>query len=115
MGLRGDYVKRLVAKRRLKHGCDQCRNPILKGHIYYRKRTVFQDYDTIDKCGIFAVTTTYCPKCKYTNEQRNVRFEKFKKECKHPKEFINEVWTYVPGEAVKEPSHCECMLCGSYL
>lgn len=108
-------MKRLIAKRRLKHGCDQCKEPILKGHVYYRKRTVYHDCDTFDDCRIFAVTTTYCPRCKYRNEQREIRFKKFKEKCTHPEEFINEVWTYIPGEAVKEPSHCECMLCGSML
>lgn len=108
-------MKRLIAKRRLKNGCDQCRKPILKGYIYYRKRTVFHDYDTENDCGMFAITTTYCPKCKYRNEQRKLRYEKFKEKCNHPKEFINEVWTYIPGEAVKQPDYCECGLCGRKL
>lgn len=103
-------MKRLVAKRRLKHGCDQCRKPILKGHVYYRDRSVF-----VDEGKIFASSITYCSKCRYENEQHKPRYEKFKEKCKHPKEFINEIWTYIPGEAVKEPSHCECMLCESYL
>lgn len=103
-------MKKLIAKRRLKHGCDQCKEPILKGHVYYRKRTIFTEDGKV-----YGYTTTYCPRCKYRNEQRKVRFEKFKGKCHHPKEFINEVWTYIPGEAVKQPSHCECMLCESYL
>lgn len=108
-------MKILIAKRKLKNGCDQCRIPILKGHVYYRKRTVFHDYDTIDRCGIFAVTTIYCPKCKYRNENRDLRFKKFKKQCLHPLEFIEEIWTYIPGEAVKEPSHGICRLCGNII
>lgn len=105
-------MKLLVAKRRLKHGCDQCRKPILKGHVYHRKRKVFVD-DIFG--GVYGYSINYCPKCKYRNEQREIRFEKFKKVCTHPEKFIKEVWTYIPGEAVKEPSHCECMLCGSLL
>lgn len=103
-------MKRLIAKRRLKYGCDQCRKPILKGRVYYRKRTVCKE-----DWGIWSYSVTYCPRCKYKNEQREIRFKKFKEKCNHPEEFVNEVWTYIPGEAVKEPSHCECMLCGSYL
>lgn len=103
-------MKLLVAKRRLKHGCDQCGKPILKGQVYYRRRDVFTD-----DIGVYGYTTNYCPRCKYRNEQREIRFKRFKEKCTHPEEFINEVWTYIPGEAVKEPSHCECMLCGNYL
>lgn len=103
-------MKRLIAKRRLKNGCDQCGKLILKGYIYYRKRTVF-----VEKSGLFGYTITYCPKCKYRNEQHNLRYVKFQDKCTHPEAFIEEIWTYIPGEAVKEPSHCECMLCGSIL
>lgn len=103
-------MKSFVAKRRLKHGCDQCRKPILKGQVYYRKRFVFTD-----DMGVYGSNLTYCPKCKYSNEQQELRYEKFRDKCRHPEEFINEVWTYIPGETVKEPSYCECMLCGSYL
>jgi len=103
-------MKRLIAKRKLKFGCDQCRKPILKGHIYYRKRNVFTEDSEI-----FGYTLNYCPKCKYENKKRELRFENFKKKCTHPEEFINTVYTYIPGEAVKEPSHSECGLCGNIL
>lgn len=103
-------MKKLVAKRRLKNGCCQCKKPILKGHVYYKKRTV-----CTEEWGIWSYAITYCPKCKHRNENRDLRFKKFKEKCKHPKEFIDEIWTNMPGEAVKEPSHCECRLCGSYL
>lgn len=103
-------MKKLIARRRLKHGCDQCKEPILKDQVYYRKRTVFTDEGKV-----YAYTTTYCPKCRYENEQREIRFKKFKEKCTHPEKFINEIWAYIPGEAVKEPSHCECMLCGKVL
>lgn len=101
-------MKLLVAKRKLKNGCDWCGKPIFKGNVYYRRRDVFTD-----DMGIYGHTTIFCPKCKYKIEQHNLRHEKFKKVCKHPEEFVNEVWRYIPGETVKEPSHCECMLCGS--
>ena len=103
-------MKRLIAKRRLKHGCGQCKNSILKGNIYYKERVVF-----VEKSGVFGYTNTYCPKCKYRNEQHNLRYESFKDKCTHPEAFIEEIWTYIPGEAVKEPSHCVCRLCGSIL
>lgn len=104
-------MKRLIAKRRLKNRCDQCNQIISKGHVYYRKREVFSD----DIMGVYGYTITYCPKCKYKNEQRKLRYEKFKEKCIHPEEFINEVWGYIPGEAVKEPWYCECRLCGQIL
>jgi hypothetical protein len=28
---------------------------------------------------------------------------------------VEEIWTYIPGEAVKEPSHCVCRICGKTL
>ncbi|MSU03548.1 hypothetical protein [Tissierella pigra] len=103
-------MKKLIAKRRLKHGCDQCKEPILKGQVYYRKRTVI-----VEEGKMFGYTVIYCSKCKYKHKQWKPRYEKFKEKCNHPEKFINEVWTYIPGEAVKEPSHCECMLCGKIL
>lgn len=103
-------MKKLIAKRRLKHGCDQCKELILKGHVYYRKRTVF-----VEDSKVYGYTITYCSRCKYRNEQRKIRFEKFKEKCHHPKEFIHEVWCYIPGEAVKQPDYCQCMLCGKVL
>lgn len=103
-------MKRLIAKRRLKHGCDQCKEPILKGQIYYRKRTVFAEDNKV-----YGHTFTYCPRCKYRNEQRKIRFGKFKAKCHHPDKFIDEVWCYIPGEAVKQPDYCQCILCGRVL
>jgi len=104
-------MKRLIAKRRLKYGCDQCKELILKGQVYYRARTIFVD----DYNRVYGSSITFCPKCKYELEQHKSRYLKFQNKCIHPNEFINEIWTYIPGEAVKEPSHCECRLCGSYL
>lgn len=103
-------MKRLIAKRRLKTGCVQCKKIISKGQVYFKKRTVFTDDGKV-----FGFETTYCPKCKYRNEQREMRFKKFKAKCNHPKDSINEVWTYIPGEAIKQPDYCECMLCGTRL
>lgn len=103
-------MKKLVTKRRLKNGCDQCKKPILKGDIYYRKSLAL-----VAEKRISGFTITYCPKCKYRNDQHNLRYGRFTDKCTHPESFIDEIWTYIPGEAVKEPSHCVCILCGSYL
>jgi len=103
-------MKRLIAKRRLKHGCDQCRKSILKGHVYYRNRTVFTEDNKV-----YGYTVTCCSKCNYKAEQRYERQVLFNSKCTHPKEFVEDTWTYITGESVKEPSHSICRLCGNII
>lgn len=102
-------MKKLIAKRRLKYGCDQCHKPILKGDTYFKKRIIRPGEIVI------AYDMNYCPKCKYKNEQHEKRFEEFKKRCEHPKKFIETEWDYIPGECVKEPQYDYCRLCGEIL
>lgn len=100
-------MKLLVAKRKLKNRCIFCNKEILKGQSYYRKRIVIETEDSI-----YGYTTYICPKCKWKNESAQGRFEKFKSRCKHPERFVEEIWSYIPGEAVMQPDHLECRLCG---
>lgn len=99
-------MKKSIAKRRLTRKCDYCNKTTFKGEVYYKDRTVIVEWGEI-----FAYTIYTCPKCKYKRKQSKLRFEKFKGKCEHPEEFTEEIWTYIPGEAVKEPSHRECRLC----
>ena len=103
-------MKRKVAKRKLKRTCDQCGKRFFKGHVYYVQRVVFA-LDNI----ISAYEYTCCAKCNYEDQRRKERYERFKESgvCKHP--VIDEVWSYMPGEAVMEPDHDECLVCGEWL
>lgn len=103
-------MKRLIAKRRLRRNCELCGKIILKGEVYYKKRTVFREDDKV-----YGYTTYICTRCKYRNEQREIRFKKFQAECTHPREFIDTVYRYVPGECVQEPDYEYCRLCGSLI
>lgn len=104
----GDLMKRKVASRKLKRECVRCGCNFKKGDVYYINRKVYADYD-----GVFADEYIYCAKCKYKIDDHNRRFERFKPHCKHP--IIEEVWDYIPGEAVKQPDHDECLICGKWV
>lgn len=102
-------MKRKVASRKLKRKCFSCGCNFKKGDVYYIERIVYTDFGEI----VGADEYTYCAKCKYKIEEHNRRFERFKPHCKHP--IINEVWDYIPGEAVMQPDHNECLICGAWL
>lgn len=38
---------------------------------------------------------------------------RWKAECPHERTEL--MWSYIPGEAVKEPSHTECVRCGTHV
>lgn len=101
-------MKRKVAPRRLKRACNNCFCSFQKGDVYYQKRTV-----VVDDGEVFSFEKTHCAKCNYKLKQRASRFEAFKPKCHHP--ITEEIWTYIPGEAVKEPHHTECLVCGGWL
>ncbi|MTI83473.1 MAG: hypothetical protein FH756_06095 [Firmicutes bacterium] len=102
----GGVMKRLIAKRKLKRKCDYCNRSFKKGDVYYKERTVIV-WDEITGVDVYI-----CPRCKYEEERREKRFARFKESCKHPEEFREMQYSYIPGEAVKEPSHEGCRLCG---
>lgn len=97
-------MKRHIAPRKIKNCCLTCSKPILKGHVYYTKREVYEfNYE------IFGFTRLFCARCAYKESDRNKRFERFKPNCHHP--IVEEIWSYIPGEAVMQPDHDECRIC----
>ena len=100
-------ITRKVASRRLKRRCEYCNTSFFKGDVYYLHR-YFSRYDG----EIIAYEYLECAKCKYKRDDWKRRHEKFKEKCNHPKEFIEEIWGYIPGEAVKQPEYSLCTLCG---
>jgi len=99
-------MKRLIASRKLKKTCFKCDKSFKKGDVYYIDRRIVYDED--DVC---AYEDLICPKCKYKAEQHNMRIAQFKLHCKHPREFTEMVYEYIPGECVKAPAYEYCRLC----
>lgn len=103
-------MKKLIASRKLKRSCIYCDRGFEKGDIYYKHREVHEEDGEI-----FAFESLRCPKCHYRNERNLKRFMTFQEKCKHPTKFRDMQYSYIPGEAVKEPSHEICLLCGQRL
>lgn len=101
-------MKRHIAPRRLNYGCDCCGRAIVKGDIYYTKRTVWKYEGEIT-----GWTNRKCAQCKYYADQSKLRFERFKPNCHHP--LVHEVWSGIPGEYVMQPDHEECLICGEWV
>jgi hypothetical protein len=97
-------MKRLIASRKLQRKCIHCKCSFKNGDIYYKERTVYAD--GVD---VFANEHLYCPKCLYKEKCQRERLERFKLNCTHP--ITDEIWDYIPGEAVMQPDHTECRLC----
>lgn len=104
-------MKKLVANRHLKRCCDYCGREFNKGDVYYRDREIM----TSDSEIIRGYTFYKCPKCHYKRIQHEKRYKKFQKNCRHPGKFIHEVWSYIPGECIKQPDHFECGLCEKWI
>lgn len=103
-------MKRLVVKRKLKWKCI-CGQEFSKCDVYYKHREVYDN----GWGGIFVSEYLICPRCLYKSKQQKPRYEKFQEKCIHPKEFIETVWDYIPGECVKEPQYDQCRLCNQIL
>lgn len=103
-------MKRLIAPRRLQKKCIHCQCSFTKGDIYYKTRNVFEEDGQI--CGSEYLE---CARCVYVQTERRERFNAFVEACKHPERFREMIWTYIPGEAVKEPDHAECRLCSKWV
>lgn len=104
-------MKRLIASRHLLRCCDYCGTEFNKGDVYYRDREVItSDSEVID-----GYTLYECPRCHYKKAWHKERYEKFQKSCKHPDKFVHVVYSYIPGEAVQQPDHFECGLCGKWI
>jgi hypothetical protein len=106
-------MKIKIASRKLKRTCCSCCCSFKKGDTYYINRVVYADYESHK--GLDVITHEYlmCPKCKYKQEQHKTRFEQFKTKCHHP--ITDEKWSYIPGEAVMQPDHDECLICGAWI
>ncbi|KEI84147.1 hypothetical protein N493_19870 (plasmid) [Clostridium botulinum B2 433] len=104
--------KKYIAKKKLKNICQYCGCSFNKDDLYYKERIVVECWDSGH---IYGYNNYICPKCKYKEKQHIKRFERFRNNCIHPKEFVEEIWSYIPGECVKQPDHLECRLCGKIL
>ncbi len=100
-------MKKKIAYRKLRTKCIYCDKGFNKGEVYYSKREV-----TVEDGKVIAYEYKVCPRCKYTREQREIRFNEFKKRCKHPEEFQVDNYGYIPGECIKQIEYSNCMLCG---
>lgn len=61
----------------------------------------------LSKKGCVLHENEYCKDWKSPYQQA---VKKFQAECEHKN--TDEVWDYIPGEAVKEPSYVYCLDCG---
>jgi hypothetical protein len=107
-------LKKLIASRKLKRRCIVCNTEFEKGDVYYKKRMVYVERAWRHSV-IFTLEMLMCPKCKFEEEQHNIRFSKFQETCTHPDKFIKTKWSYIPGEYVKEPDYDFCSLCDKKL
>jgi len=101
-------MKRKVSSRKLKRLCIYCNCNFKKGDVYYKKREVGFEFDSM-----FSFEYLVCAKCKYKKEQRMSRFHNFTDKCHHP--ITEEVFSYIPGESVMQPDHTECKICGKWV
>jgi hypothetical protein len=108
-------VKRLVASRKLQRNCLYCNKSFKKGDVYYKHRVVTDETYFASKINLFTSEHLICARCEYKKKEHVKRQEKFKKNCAHPKKFIQEIWSYIPGESIMQPDHLECSLCGTIL
>lgn len=100
---------RQTATRKLKRPCITCGQHFKKGDVYYRNRSVFDDYQR----GVIATEYLQCAKCKFHEDDHDKRFEAFKLICTHP--MFETIWEYIYGEAVMEPDHTECVICRKWI
>ena len=90
------------------HKCECCEKPIPKGTVYYNVKEICK----WDNEAVF-FEFKMCPRCKYTQEINQKRFEKFKLNCHHPITYTE--YRYIPGEAVMEPYADKCRICGEVI
>lgn len=88
------------------HDCYICHKPIAKGDMAHVIKLYFPD----EGYSFHTLTLYTHIRCQYYQDKSIERFKKF--DCHHPDKMVEEIWTYIPGEAVKEPSHCVCHICG---
>jgi hypothetical protein len=89
---------------RTQHKCIFCRKPIKKGSFCYYNKSYIVDEDEF-----FTHVFYEHLKCHHKQIRRRAR------PCPHPVNMIETIYTYIPGECVKEPDHRECRACGSYV
>lgn len=99
-------VTRKVASRKLKRKCIECDEGFKKGDVYYLHRHVFAEDGKV-----YAYEHLICARCTYKEQRHSERFKDFQNKCKHPEDFIEESYCYIPGESVMEPDYDRCLLC----
>ena len=92
---------------------DDCYDPLVIGDITLDASRVLKECDPIAyNCG-FSDYQEYMYECSQCGEKHEVEEEAEdcckEEECKH--ENIDLIWTYIPGEAVKEPGYEQCIDC----
>jgi len=105
-------VKR-IPKSRKEHICFDCDKVIPKDTVYYVIKHMYHDIDCKPNFG--SIEVKQCPKCLYEEKCHYKRYADFTKRCEHLRKFIDTVYDYIPGEAVKEPQYDQCLLCGKVL
>ena len=100
-----------LIKTRKVHKCENCGGQIKSGTLAYRNKSFEVEYED-DKKIIYDYVYYVHPKCHHKELNRKKRLNIFKDKCEHPDKFRDQVWTYIPGEAVKEPYCFGCKLCG---
>ena len=91
-------------KTRKTHTCCRCKRSIPIGSIA-----------VLDGPPVYTTNMYYHLRCYYGREASKLRFNRFVMKCPHPEKMRVTVWTYIPGECVKEPDHDECRICGRYI
>lgn len=99
-------VTRKVASRRLKRKCFCCNASFVKGNVYYLHRWV-----SGDEYSVHSYEHLVCAQCIYNEKRHSKRFKEYQNKCKHPEDFIEESYCYIPGEAVMQPDYSYCRLC----
>ena len=107
-------MKRKMAIKNSSKKCITCNKSIRSKEIYYYKRFVFRSEiikNGICKNSLVGKNVYKCAKCKYKDENHEYRFLRFLSDGKCRHKLVNEVWKYIEGECVMEPSHKECLIC----
>lgn len=95
------------ARKQYQCDCGDCEKTINKGDLYWYMQYFCPPDDEFDKCQ-FGFLRFHID-CYETEDQRLER----QKHCFHVN--IDMHWTYIPGEAVKEPAYDYCIDCGKVM
>ncbi|WP_051289779.1 hypothetical protein [Paenibacillus massiliensis] len=102
------HVQRKTATRKIANNCIYCDKCICKGDVYYHEKI----YDLDEDGKLWTWTMNVCPRCRYEHEDRARRKVGLQEHCNHPSKMIETKYSYIPGEAVMQPDHDLCTVCG---